>query len=243
MNEDIHIAICDDLPDDRLLIAQQIARYRDQKAYALTIEEYSTGEAFLASDLSQYDLVFMDIFMDGMNGMQTARRLLEVNRKVQLVFCSTSADFAAESYDLEALWYLVKPVEQEKLTRVLDKFFQSHTALATVTIKVGRMDKTLFVADILYVESADKKCLVHTRQEVFETSISLKELSRMLPQDAFVRPIRYALVALHSISNIPSNVLTLCDGTSIPISRAERHTMRKRFEQYKWNAMFGTKGF
>ena len=68
----------------------------DKNNLYVKIEEFSSGEAFLSSDTSVYSLVFMDIFMSGMNGMETAKKLISRNSRVQIVFGSTSTEFAAE---------------------------------------------------------------------------------------------------------------------------------------------------
>lgn len=122
MNQEIRIAVCDDLIEDRQNIIQMLSEYTDQNNLYVKIEEFASGEAFLSSDTSVYSLVFMDIFMDGINGMETAKELIARNSRVQIVFESTSTEFAAEAFDIEALHYIVKPVGKEKLFNILDRF-------------------------------------------------------------------------------------------------------------------------
>ena len=110
MNQEIKIAVCDDLAEDSENITRLLSEYTDKKNLYVKIEEFSSGEAFLSSYTSVYSLVFMDIFMSGMNGMETAKKLISRNSRVQIVFGSTSTEFAAEAFDIEALHYMVKPV-------------------------------------------------------------------------------------------------------------------------------------
>ena len=77
MNQEIKIAVCDDLAEDRENITRLLSEYTDKNNLYVKIEEFSSGEAFLSSDTSVYSLVFMDIFMSGMNGMETAKKLQE----------------------------------------------------------------------------------------------------------------------------------------------------------------------
>ena len=125
MYQEIRIAVCDDLAEDRENITRLLSEYTDKNNLYVKIEEFSSGEAFLSSDTSVYSLVFMDIFMSGMNGMETAKKLISRNSRVQIVFGSTSTEFAAEAFDIEALHYMVKPVRKEKLFHILDRFFDS----------------------------------------------------------------------------------------------------------------------
>ena len=141
MNGEIKVAVCDDLEEDRQVLVNLLSEYTDKNNLYVKIQEFTSGEAFLASDTSEYSLVFMDIFMDGINGMETAKALIVRNSRVQIVFESTSTEFAAEAFDIEALHYLVKPVKKEKLFGILDRFFDSVYSLRTVNVKVGRLER------------------------------------------------------------------------------------------------------
>ncbi|MDD3238509.1 MAG: LytTR family DNA-binding domain-containing protein [Lachnospira sp.] len=242
MREKIHIAVCDDLQQDRQFIAGQIEEVRRQNHYEIEVDEYDSGEAFLASEYQIYDLIFMDIYMGHITGMQTVRNLVQTGRKTQIIFCSTSPEYAAESYEVDAMYYLVKPIEKRKIQEVLHSFFRKFAQLEMITVKTGRTDQDIYVSDIIYVESANKKCMIHTVQECVEASLSLKEMEELLPRESFIRPIRYALVSLKHIISIPSDVLRLSNGESISVSRSERITVKEAFEAYKWNEMFDGTG-
>ena len=90
MNYQMKIAICDDDPKDRELMLRLVSEYLDMHNYHIRIDEYHTGEAFLAADVSEYDLVILDIFMDRLTGIETAKHLMQENPKIQIIFCSTS---------------------------------------------------------------------------------------------------------------------------------------------------------
>ena len=80
MNGEIKVAVCDDLEEDRQVLVNLLSEYTDKNNLYVKIQEFTSGEAFLASDTSEYSLVFMDIFMDGINGMETAKALIVRNR-------------------------------------------------------------------------------------------------------------------------------------------------------------------
>lgn len=236
------IAVCDDLSEERDRITGLIREYTEKNRIDVIVDEFESGEKFLSSDTSAYSLVFFDIFMDGMNGMETAKILFARNSRVQIVFCSTSAEFAAESYDVSALHYLVKPIDREKFFRVLERFFHVYRSMKTITVKVQRVDTTFYLADILWVESADHKCIIHTKLGDVETRMAFSQLcAQLLPFD-FVQPIRYAIVSLKEITAIPTDTVTLSDGAVVPVSRGERANMKQAFSDYKWRVMFGKAG-
>ena len=236
MNGEIKVAVCDDLEEDRQVLVNLLSEYTDKNNLYVKIQEFTSGEAFLASDTSEYSLDFMDIFMDGINGMETAKALIVRNSRVQIVFESTSTEFAAEAFDIEALHYLVKPVKKEKLFGILDRFFDSVYSLRTVNVKVGRLEESIYLSDILYVEADGKRAKVHTKKGVMEVSMSVAELERVLPEKEFCRPIRWALVSMREIAAMPTDVLKLSDQTEIPISRLKRREIQETFADYSWRS-------
>ena len=87
--------------------------------------------------------------MDELNGVQVAEQLVAKNAGVQIIFCSTSNAYAAESYDVSALRYLIKPVPEEKMFRTLDRLFYAYTALRSLSFKLNRMDEHMYLSEVL----------------------------------------------------------------------------------------------
>lgn len=237
MEEVIKIAVCDDMEIDRREIVMLLSEYLDQNNIYAQIDQFESGEAFLESDTSKYSLVFMDIFMDELNGMETAKKLIEQNQRVQIVFASSSIDFAAEAFMIEALHYIVKPLDKRQVYGVLDKFFDSFYSVRTIEIKVGRLEESIYVSDIIYVEAKGKKTLIHLKNGLVEASMSLSEMAKLVPQGDFCIPIRWALVSMREIVSMPSNTLKMSDQSEIPISRGKREEIRKAFEDFRWADM------
>lgn len=237
MNYQMKIAICDDDENDRNLMFQLVSEYLDLHNYHIGIDQYLTGEEFLASNVDQYDLVILDIFMGQLNGIETAKRLVEEHPKLQIIFCSTSNAYAAESYDVSALRYFIKPISREKLFGTLDRFFHVHTSLRTLTIKQNRMDETVYLTDILWVEADGHSCIIHTRKGNVVTRTAIAQIHDQLKDADFVKPIRYALVSLGAVATIPTEVFTLTNGETVPISRDQRGEMKKAFSEYKMRKM------
>ena len=130
------IAVCDDLAEDRENITRLLSEYTDKNNLYVKIEGFP-GEAFLSSDTSVYSCFYGYFYEWDETGMETAKKLISRNSRVQIVFGSTSTEFAAEAFDIEALHYMVKPVRKEKLFHILDRFFDSVYSLRTVNVKSG----------------------------------------------------------------------------------------------------------
>ena len=231
------IAVCDDLKADRGKIISLLSSYLDQNNLCVKVDEFESGEAFLEADTAVYNLVFLDIFMGRLNGMEIARKIIQRNQKIQFVFVSTSIDFAAEAFNIEALHYIVKPIEKKQIYNVLDKFFESFYSMRTVEVKVGRLEESIYLSDILYIEAKGKKTLIHMKTGVLEASQSLSEMAQLLPDSDFCMPIRWALVSMREIISMPSDQLKLTDQTEIPISRRKREEIKKAFADFRWADM------
>lgn len=233
MDGSLKFAICDDVLQERKIIVDMVQEYMDIHDYFAKIDEYDTGEQLLAEENPVYNLVFLDIFMEKTNGIQTAAKLKERNTATQIVFNSVSNEFASQSYEVNALNYLVKPVQKEKLFAVLDKYFHVHTSLKTLLYKQNRMDERIYISDILWMEAGDHKSIIHAKHGDITTSTLLKNLVGQVDEKEFVKPIRYAVVSLAAVKEIPSDVLVLTDGTRIPISRSKRAEVSQAFKDYK----------
>lgn len=236
-NYQIKIAICDDDVNERAIIKGMLSEYVDINNYLVKIDEFESGEALVAHGVKGYNLIVLDIFMKELNGIETAHKLIEDNPEIKIIFCSTSNAYAAESYDVSALRYLSKPVEKDKLFGTLDKFFHIHTSLRTITVKQNRMDESVYVNEIIWIEADGHKCIIHTRREDIVTRTPFAQLCEQLSDCGFVKPIRYALVSLKFVSAIPTEVFTLKNGDVVPISRENRAAMKKAFSDFKMKSM------
>ncbi|MGO4945513.1 LytR/AlgR family response regulator transcription factor [Blautia sp. Sow4_E7] len=237
MENSIKIAVCDDVKTDREKIISLLSSYLDQNNLYAEIDEFESGEAFLQSDIVCYRLAFMDIFMGNLNGMETAKKIIQMNDKIQIVFASTSIDFAAEAFNIDALHYMVKPIEKAQIYHILDKFFENYYLIRTVEVKVGRLKESIYLSDILYIEAKGKKTLIHLKSDILEASQSLAEMAQILPEGDFCMPIRWALVSMREIVSISSEKLKLTDQTELPVSHGKRDEVKKAFADFRWADM------
>lgn len=232
-NTEIKIAICDDLLQERVIIRNLINQYLDENYYSATIDEYESGEKLLESDVKKYNLIIIDIFMDKLNGIETVREILKLNANISIVFCSTSNEFAQESYDVDALRYLTKPISKEKFYITLDKYFRIHTSLKMLKYKQNRMEESVYLSDVIWIEAGDHKSIIHTKQGEIVSSTIFKDFCKELENSGFIKPIRYALVSINEIVNIPTEEIKLSDGTVIGISRDMKKEVKKIYSDYK----------
>lgn len=233
MMDRIRIALCDDSNIERRIIRFMINKYIDEHEYSVQVDEFNSGDALLKSDVTAYDLVILDIYMSGLNGIDTAKELLKLHPKGKIIFCSASNEFAEESYDVEAFRYLVKPISKEKLHQSLDRFFQLCTDKKVLEYKYQRTIRRMLLKDVMWIEAAGRHSIIHTEKEQIETNTSLAEFAEKLLRMDFVKPIRYALVSLRAVMEVTADTLVLTDGTKIPVSREKRKEIQEAFMQFQ----------
>ncbi len=236
-NFTVKIAVCDDEDAQRDRIIELIKKGFAKTDYIECIDCFESGEAFLASQRDKYDLVFMDIYMPGINGMDTAKKLYSENKHTKIVFCTTSADFGVESYDVEAMRYLLKPIEEDRFSAVLDFFFKNFASKKTITVTCDRIDETIALDDIVWIESQGHKSVIHTTSGDYTVRSSLSEFHKTLEPYGFMKPVRYALVSVNEIVGTPNKTIVLSDGTEFDIPKDKRVSVRNEFADIKYKRL------
>lgn len=152
----------------------------------LTINCFPDAIQFLTNYKPTYDIVFMDIDMPELNGMDAARKLREQDENVVIIFVTNMAQYAVEGYAVAALDFIVKPVRYKHLEQVLEralKVVEARRWDQRFTVKQGDKVMTIRVSDVQYIEVVNHTLHFHRNGETFTRSGSLKELERQL--DAF----------------------------------------------------------
>ena len=116
------IAIVDDIAEERILLRTRLENILNQKNVEFHCYEYENGEAFLkASKEHDFTVLFLDIYMNGANGIEIAREFRNTNKDCLLIFTTTSLDHALEGFKVRAMHYLVKPYTEEELASLIDE--------------------------------------------------------------------------------------------------------------------------
>lgn len=200
-----------------------------------TIEEYDSGRALLDAlrDTKHGpDLLFLDIFMEGLTGVETARQMREQGYRTQIIFLTNSPDFAEESYDVEASAYLLKPLRLDKLHKTLERIIGPSNRKC-VSVRCGHAKpERIYTDNITYVESAAYRLRVHLAdQRVLETRDKLSSFEERMDDKRFLRCHQSYLVNMDYIVD-DKGEFVLRDGTHIPIRVRTRKGDIEKYRRY-----------
>jgi DNA-binding LytR/AlgR family response regulator len=196
----LKIAICEDIDGDA-----ETLRALLEGCASVEISRFGTGEAFLSSNPSgKYHIVFMDVYMDGLTGVETARALRESDSRCKIIFTTTSEDHALDGYRVGAARYFVKPIEKESVENALREIMSmlERPPEKVCSVIVNRQRRDIPTREILYAEVRDKHCLIHTSSEVVRVSCSIDELEKLLPGPSFFRSHRAYIVNFEHVQEI-----------------------------------------
>lgn len=187
----------------------------------------SAEEAISLIKENQPDVVFLDIQLPGINGVEFAEFLNKMNPNPRIVFVSAYDDYALKAFKVEAVDYLMKPVNPVRLGMTiqrLEKLCGKDEALDKLPIKDGEVVELVDFDDVMYIEASNKKILVHADSKIFNVyHHNLSELERELP-GFFMRVHKSFIVNLKKAKQLApwfgrSYLLVLCDGSQVPVSK------------------------
>ena len=232
----LNIAIC----DDEEIIREQIKELTEKEKSGLCMELYETGDALLASR-KQFDIVFLDIQMEGTNGIETAKRLRQRDEDTILIFITGIREYVFEAFDVAAFHYLLKPIEEEKFREVfrragreLEK--RKSKRRETVFIKTRNRSFSLEKDSILYIESRGKKVEIHTTGETIEAYASMNEMEGQLG-GGFFRCHRGYLVNMAYVAEYDSGSITLNNGEYVYLAKEKYGEFVKAYMRYLRNGV------
>jgi len=215
------IGICDDSLRDRELL--KTALMPALSAHD-TLECFEHGAAFLeANDIKPFDVLFLDIGMPHLNGIEVARELRLTNRFTQIVFITQYRDYAAESYGVNAFSYLNKPVKSEHVREVFQKARDRRLAGGKyLTVKIDYNTVYVQISSIVYAEMLKGRLIIHSYDGTFDTRMSMRELAHRLNGDGFYRVHASYLINLSCIRSIHNKTVFLDGGVEIPVGKTKR---------------------
>lgn len=222
--------------DDEPIARRGIEKLAGQIVQLELVGSFENAEAaggFMENN--QVDLVFLDIQMPGINGIDFAK---QVSPTTLIIFTTAFAEFAVDSYEVDAIDYLLKPIKTERFAKAVEKALSYHKILLSekdknhveqveshfIFIKSERRYFKVNFEDILFVEALKDYVIIQTLKQRLITHLSLKAIYEMLPCSLFLKPNRSYIVNKERIDSFSNNDVFI-DKYEIAISNACRDSL------------------
>lgn len=229
----VSIAVVEDDPHDRETIERYVQEASAAVAEGIKVASFASGQEFVDAYPPGLDIAFLDIDMEGLSGIETARAVRAFDQQVVIVFVTNMYQFALEGYKVRALDFLVKPVRYRCF---LATFQRAIDALTTrrpqyVELAFDRAVRLVEVGSILYIETRRKKLVVHTRHGDEFCNGPLKDLEERLAPHGFACPHQSYLVNMSYVEHVGAAEIVVA-GTTLPLSRYKRRMFMRQLTDY-----------
>lgn len=184
---------------------------------------FKDGSALLENIPEQLDLILLDIQMEPLDGMTTAERIREKDGEVLIVFITSLAQYAVQGYRVEAMDFLVKPVELHEIEACLNRAMRriKHTADAEIVVHTSNAMHRVFIKDIICLEAVNHQTMIHTTTGDLLCPATLSSFEPRLPSAAFFRCHSAFIINLARVDSVNGTDL-MTGGSVIPISKHRR---------------------
>lgn len=226
------IAIVDDDRQEMQALIDCVEHYFSEKGGEYLIYQYNDGVEFIRSR-EQFNIVFLDIRLGEMDGMDVAHFLRVINKDAQLIFVTHMAQFAIRGYEVDAMDFIIKPIDQFSIDRVLDKAIKRIRDYRNVMLALKTADGIISISSnsIYYVEVYDHDLIYHTEQGDYKVRGRLSEVKKKLDDHQFIQCNRSYLVNMRHISRVCSDCIEI-NNERIQISKSHQKEIEQRFVNY-----------
>lgn len=242
----IYIAICDDSKQERQILAALFKRYQELHATPLQIHIFQNGFSLLdAIDQGKrFDITILDILMPGENGIEIARNIRASGTDTEIIFLTSSPEYAVDSYEVKAQNYLLKPVTEEKFFASIDSILAELDEKDTASFIIYTTEKQysrIRVSSLVYGEVTHRTITLHLADQTMISAVmtftEFQDILKAYPD--FIYPHRSYAVNMNYIQYVTKSDIILTDGQKIPLSRNNYTKISEQFLNFAYTNSFG----
>lgn len=227
----ISIAIVEDQKEYADYLVQGIHRFEEEEGVKFSIDVFSDGMSFLDECDRGFQIVFMDIVMPHMNGVDAARALREKDKNVCIIFLTNMRQYAIKGYEVDAMDFLVKPVSPELLKTKLKKAVGRVSSDTYYTISVPNGIRREKLSNIDWIESDKHYLNIHTGGETVRTRSRMSDVTELFEKNHFVLISHSVLINLAKVDTAYTEEVTVA-GQKFPIAKAYRKSFWEKLNLY-----------
>lgn len=186
-----------------------------------------------------YDALLLDVLMKEDNGIEVAREIRKTDQDVRIVFLTSAAEYAVQSYAVDAFYYALKPVQKQDLFAVLDKLYAKwqQDKAEFILVKCENGINKIHIRDLEYCEVLNRSLILYLQNGTrLKSTVKIKELEEMLRQfGCFIRPHRSYLINLRYVENLSQKSITMKSGVVIPIPHGKYTQTKEQYFAYAFD--------
>lgn len=236
----MNIAIVEDLVQDRERVSSCLNRYMEDLGLTYHLYTYESAEEFVeALNSMTFQIVFMDIYLQGMTGMEAAVCLRRRNRDCKLIFLTVSTEHCLEGFQVNACHYLIKPFSDHDFEEAMERcHLQLEYDVPYLDVVCDGSDLKLNTESILYIQVQKRNVLIQTLNQTLMVNGPFNALANLLLNDKrFLLCIQGVLVNMDYISNQEETVFIVKNGDRLPINIRNKRQILQRYRNYIFENM------
>lgn len=233
----INVAICDDEIQEIKIISELISKHIEGLNITFKTTSFNDGEDlidYMGYAKENFDIIFLDIYMKTSHGIDIARKIRKFDKECKIIFITYSQECAIDSYDVGAIYYILKPINEEKFRNAIKmaiEGIEKENKQIFITNKTGSY--RIFYKDIVYAESKARLVNVYLKsQEVITFYSKLEDFFQKLQDERFLKSHKSFIVNVDYISKIENNYIFIGNNTNIPISNANATEIKGKYFKY-----------
>lgn len=228
------IAICDDDKQERLQIIELLECYFAERSIDWNYKEFASGSELASIAYSErFDLYLLDVIMPVLNGIELAKEIRTFDKAADIIFLTSSPEFAVESYTVKASNYLVKPIHRDVFSQALDDILEKRTDefRKSVIVKSSFGIHKIYLSGLIYVEALNRKVIYYLKNgEQITSAERFSSVCNVLMQNSeFILAHRSFLVNMNYIRSITATDMHLQNGKTIPLAQRRVSEIKKHY--------------
>ncbi|KGM93087.1 response regulator transcription factor (plasmid) [Clostridium botulinum] len=227
----INIAICD---DDKNIIDQMKKYIEEYKWEECIVDDYMCGEDLLECK-KHFNAIFLDIDMQGIDGIETARNIRSYNKEVKIIYVTSFSEYVNLAFSVHAFGYLNKPIKKEEIHKQLDEVISysgKKEEVKLIEFMTTEGVVRLAPKDVYYFEYANRKVKIKTLKTIYMINEKITTIAKKMEEYDFLMPHKSFSVNLFYLKNIKGYEIFMVDGSIIPLSQKRSAKFREKFNLF-----------
>ena len=226
----LQIAICDDVLEQTSMLQTYIRNYCRENNAECKLNLYTSGMELLL-DVEKFDIIFLDIEMPGLDGIETGKKIREKNAACRIIMETVMIERMKEAFYIEAFRFITKPIQRSEVEEALSACMKKVLGSTNMDLYYNRIVHQVHQSEIQYVVTYDSYSEYRVRNKMLRSEASLKELENQLDQRLFFRVHRKYIVNMAQVQSYQNGIIKMKD-TELPVSRRKKKEFERAYMQF-----------